>query len=128
MVILGLLAAVVVPRIMDRPGEAKRTKAGVDIRAIGQALELYRLDNHRYPTTQQGLEALVTKPDAEPIPNKWKKGGYLGKLPKDPWGNPYVYLFPGLEGDYDIISYGADLSPGGEEEAADIASWEIDGT
>lgn len=125
-VILGLLAAMVVPRIMERPGEARRTKAAVDIRAISQALELYRLDNHRYPSTEQGLIALVEKPDSEPVPSRWKKGGYLGKLPKDPWGRDYIYLQPGLEGDFDIISMGADGEQGGEDEDADVESWRLD--
>lgn len=125
-VILGVLATLIIPKIMERPGEARQTKAAVDIQGISQALELYRLDNHRYPSTQQGLMALVEKPDVEPVPKRWKKGGYLSKLPKDPWGAAYVYLSPGLQADYDILSYGADGAPGGDGEDADIESWNLD--
>ena len=125
-VILGILATLIVPRIMDRPDEARRTKAALDIQAIGQAVDLYRLDNHFYPTTEQGLQALVTKPVSDPQPKRWKKEGYLPKLPLDPWGNAYVYLSPGIYGPYDIISYGADGEPGGEGNDADIVSWDLE--
>ncbi len=125
-VILGILATLIIPKIMDRPDEARRTKAVLDIQSIGQALDLYRLDNHRYPTSEQGLSALVAKPELDPVPPRWKKGGYLPKLPMDPWNNPYVYLSPGLHGDYDLMSFGGDGEPGGEEKGADIESWNLD--
>lgn len=122
-VILGILAALVVPRVMERPEEARRTKAKLDIQSVGQALDLYRLDNHEYPTTSQGLNALVEQPDGV---TRWRKGGYLGKLPMDPWDNDYVYLSPGLHGDYDLLSYGSDGQPGGQDAKADIGSWNLD--
>ena len=125
-VILGILAGMIVPRYMGRTDEAKLVKARIDIAAIETSLKLYRLDNGTYPTTEQGLAALVTKPDIEPIPPKWNPGGYIdkGKLPKDPWGRPYVYLSPGSHGEYDIICYGADAAPGGEGKNKDVNSWE----
>lgn len=122
-VILGILATVVVPRIMDRPDQAKIVKAQSDIRAIEAALNLYRLDNFNYPTTDQGLEALVRKPSGSPEPRNYKVGGYLDRLPKDPWGNDYQYLNPGRRGQIDIFSYGADGQPGGEGINADIGNW-----
>ena len=122
-VILGILAALVVPRVMERPDEARITKARLDIQSIGQALDLYRLDNHEYPTTAQGLNALVEQPDGV---TRWRKGGYLAKVPKDPWAHDYVYLAPGLHGDYDLLSYGADGQPGGQDAKADIGSWNLD--
>ena len=127
-IILGILAGLVVPRIMERPGEAKQTKAKIQIQSLETALKLYKLDNGRYPDTEQGLEALVQVPESGIIPKKWREGGYLekGKLPQDPWGNSFVYLSPGTQGDYDIISYGADAVPGGEGEDQDINSWEIE--
>lgn len=125
-VILGILAAVVVPRVMDRPEAARITKAKQDIRAIESALNLYKLDNYRYPSTDQGLEALVEKPSGTPEPRNWKSGGYLDRLPKDPWGNPYQYLNPGTHGDVDIYSLGADGRPGGEESDADIGNWNLE--
>lgn len=126
-VILGILAALITPRIMDRPEEARRTKAEVQMRAIEQALKLYRLDNGRYPSTEQGLQALVTPPATGPSTRKWRQGGYLerGRVPKDPWGGDYVYLSPGLHDDFDLISYGADNQPGGEGRDADVNSWEL---
>lgn len=126
-VILGILAAVVVPNIMGAPDEARATKAKQDIRALESALQLYRLDNFNYPSTQQGLEALVAKPGGDPPANNWKPGGYMKKLPKDPWGSPYQYLSPGTRGEYDLFSYGADGRPGGDGNAADIGNWAIDG-
>jgi len=123
-VILGVLAALVVPKIMSRPDEARVVAARQDISSIMQALKLYRLDNSRYPTTEQGLAALVNKPGAEPVPNNWKAGGYLEKLPKDPWGNPYQYLNPGVRGEIDVFSFGADGQPGGNGNDADIGNWE----
>jgi general secretion pathway protein G len=124
-VILGILAALVVPRIMERPDEARVVAAKSDIRAIMGALKLYRLDNGIYPSTDQGLQALVVRPDTGVIPRNWKKGGYLDRVPKDPWGAPYQYLNPGIHGEIDVFSLGADGAPGGEEINADIGSWEL---
>lgn len=124
-VIIAVLAALIVPKVMSRPDEARVTAARQDIGAIGQALKLYKLDNMRYPTTEQGLQALVKKPTASPVPENWKGNGYLEKLPKDPWGTPYKYLQPGLHGDVDVMSYGADREAGGEGNDADIGSWEL---
>lgn len=126
-VILGILAAIVVPRIMDRPDVARVTKARQDIRAVEGALKLYRLDNFRYPTTEQGIEALVEKPTSQPEPPNWKPGGYLDRLPKDPWGEPYHYRNPGEHGEIDVYSYGRDGRPGGEDIDADIGNWNLDG-
>ena len=123
--ILGILAALVVPKIMGRPDEARIVAAKQDIAAIRQALNLYRLDNVRYPTTEQGLQALVERPASGPIPANWKTGGYLERLPNDPWGAPYQYLNPGLRGEVDVFSLGADGAPGGEGNNADIGSWEL---
>jgi len=125
-VILGILAGMIVPRIMDRPEEARRTKAGVDIGAVAQALKLYKLDTGKYPTTEQGLTALNEPPSTGVLAKNWK-GPYLDKntAPKDPWDNDYVYISPGLHGDFDLMSYGADGEPGGEGEGADINSWEL---
>jgi general secretion pathway protein G len=123
LVILGVLAAMIAPKIMDRPDEARIVAARQDIATLIQSLKMYRLDNIRYPTTEQGLQALVTKPTIDPIPTNWKSGGYLEKLPKDPWGNAYVYLNPGRHGDIDVISLGADGQIGGEGKDADIGSW-----
>ena len=126
--ILGLLAALVVPRIMGRTDEAKRTAAKVQIRNIEAALQLYKLDNGVYPSTEQGLRALIEKPTTGVVPKKWKLGGYLQKLPEDPWGNPYKYVSPSptQRGDYEIISYGTDGEPGGEGINADIVNWNLD--
>lgn len=123
--ILGILAALVVPKIMGRPDEARIIAARQDIAAIKQALNLYRLDNVRYPTTEQGLLALVERPTSGPSPANWKAGGYLESLPNDPWGMPYQYLNPGLRGEIDVFSLGADGAPGGEGNNADIGSWEL---
>ena len=125
-VIIGILGALVVPKLLGRTGEARVTAAKTDISAIQQALQLYKLDNQRFPTTEQGLQALVQKPTTGPAANGWKEGGYLEKLPKDPWGSPYQYLSPGLHGEVDIVSLGADGQPGGTGEDADIGSWEND--
>src|ERR1700694_2446470 len=124
-VILGILAALVVPRVRDRPDEARVIAAKNDIAAIHQALKLYRLDNGRYPTNEQGLAALVTRPSQWPVSLNWKPNGYLERLPKDPWGNPYQYLNPGLRGEIDIFSFGADGVPGGTGFDADIGSWDL---
>ncbi|GBC64066.1 type II secretion system protein GspG [Desulfonema ishimotonii] len=125
-VILGILAGLIVPRIMRRPDEAKQMKAKIQIESLETALKLYKLDNGAYPTTEQGLQALVEAP--EPPPKKWPQGGYLekGKVPKDPWGSEFVYLSPGIQGEYGITSYGADGVPDGEEYNKDINSWEIE--
>jgi general secretion pathway protein G len=127
-VILGILAGLIIPRIMSRPEEARRSKARLQIESLETALKLYKLDNFTYPTTEQGLQALVEAPTVGTLPKNWRKGGYLekGKVPKDPWGNDYVYLSPGTQGDFDIISYGADGEQGGEEKNKDINSWETD--
>jgi general secretion pathway protein G len=127
-VILGILAGLIVPRIMGRPEEARRMKARVQIEGIETALKLYNLDSGMYPSTEQGLDALVEPPSVGQLPRKWREGGYLekGRVPKDPWGNDYVYLCPGLHGDFDIMSYGADGQPGGEGADADINNWESD--
>ena len=125
-VILSILATIVVPRIMDRPDQARIVKAKQDIRSLEAALNLYRLDNFNYPTTEQGLEALVSPPTAPPEAPNWKEGGYLDRLPKDPWGNDYQYLSPGEHGAFDVYSLGADGQPGGEGTAADIGNWNLD--
>ena len=126
-VILGILAAFVVPRISKRPEDARVTKARLEISNIEQALELYYLDNGDYPTTEQGLEALIQKPTTGDIPETWRSGGYLAKskLPVDPWSRPYVYISPGIHSvDYDLYSMGKDGQEGGEGYDADITSWE----
>ena len=122
--ILAILAAIVVPRIMDRPDEARRVAAKADTAAIVQALKLYRLDNGNYPQTDQGLAALVQKPTTNPVPPNWKQGGYLDKLPKDPWGRDYQYLNPGVRGEIDVFSLGADGARSGEGNNADIGNWD----
>jgi general secretion pathway protein G len=122
--ILGILAAIVVPRIMDRPDEAKRVAARADIGAIVQALKLYRLDNGFYPSTDQGLGALVQRPTTQPVPGNWKQGGYLERVPRDPWGGDYQYLSPGVHGEIDVFSLGADHARGGEGNGADIGNWD----
>ncbi|MFC5427306.1 type II secretion system major pseudopilin GspG [Paraburkholderia denitrificans] len=122
--ILGILAALIVPKIMSRPDDARRVAARQDIGTIMQALKLYRLDNGRYPTGEQGLEALVKKPSTDPVPGNWKDGGYVERLPNDPWGNAYAYLNPGLHSEVDVFSYGADGKPGGEGNNADVGSWQ----
>ncbi len=124
-VIIGLLAAVVGPKLLGQADEARVTKAKADIRAIEGGLNLYRLDNFVYPSTDQGLEALVTKPGGTPEPRNWKDGGYLERLPKDPWGNEYQYLNPGSHGSIDIYSFGADGQEGGEDVNADVGNWNL---
>ena len=111
------------PRIMDRPDDARIAKARVDIRSLASALELYRLDNFSYPTTEQGLEALTTRPTSGPPAKNWKAGGYLDRLPVDPWGKPYQYLSPGLHGSFDLYSFGSDGRADGDGVAADIGNW-----
>ncbi len=122
-VILGILAAVVIPRIVDRPDQARMSAAKSDIAVIMQQLKLYRLDNTFYPSTDQGLQALTVKPATNPIPQNWKQGGYLERLPNDPWARPYQYLNPGIKGEIDVFSLGADGQPGGDGPNADIGSW-----
>lgn len=124
-VILAILAALIVPKIMGRPDEARAVAAKQDIATIVQALRLYRLDNTRYPTSEQGLAALVSRPAIAPVPANWKAGGYLERLPKDPWGNPYLFLNPGIRGEIDVFSFGADGVAGGEGVDADVGSWSL---
>ncbi len=124
-VILGILAALIVPKVMSRPDDAKMIAALHDVGAIAQALKLYRLDNNAYPTTDQGMQALVQRPTTQPIPPNWKSGGYLDRLPKDPWGHDYQFLNPGLHGEIDVFSLGADGAAGGEGKNADIGSWAL---
>jgi general secretion pathway protein G len=121
--ILAILGALIVPKIMDRPNEARVVAAKQDIASLVGALKLYKLDNGRYPSQDQGLKALVEKPGGDPAPANWKKGGYLERLPKDPWGGDYLYLNPGLNGEIDVMSYGADGQTGGEDYDADIGNW-----
>lgn len=127
-VILGILAGLIIPRIMGRPDEARQTKARIMIEGIETALKLYRLDNGFYPTTDQGLRALVEASTIPPVPRNWREGGYLekGKVPKDPWGNDFIYLCPGTQGEFDLLSYGADGQPGGEGKNKDITNWAQD--
>ncbi len=120
-VILGILAAVIVPKIMDKPEQARVAKAKTDIRSLETALDLYRLDNFSYPTTEQGLEALVTMPVGSPEPKNWKAGGYVKQLNKDPWGNPYKFLSPGAKSEIDLYSLGPDGVPSDD----DIGNWEL---
>lgn len=122
-VILGILAALVVPKVINRPDEARVMAAKQDIASLMQALKLYRLDNQRSPATEQGLQALVARPTVAPLPSNWKTGGYVERLPKDPWGNPYQYLNPGVRSEIDIFSFGADGAIGGEGNDGDIGSW-----
>jgi general secretion pathway protein G len=124
-VIMGILAALVVPKLMGRTDDARIIAARQDISTIMQAMKLYRLDNQRYPTTEQGLQALTAKPTTGPAANGWKTGGYIDKLPKDPWGNPYQFLSPGVKGEVDVFSLGADGQPGGAGNDADIGSWDL---
>ncbi|HDQ03449.1 MAG TPA: type II secretion system protein GspG [Deltaproteobacteria bacterium] len=127
-VILGVLAGLIIPRVMGEPDKAKQAKAKIQIVSIESALKMYRLDNGHYPTTEQGLKALVEPPTVGKLPPNWRQGGYLerGRVPKDPWGNEYVYISPGVHGDFDLISLGGDGEPGGEGFDADINNWEIE--
>jgi general secretion pathway protein G len=122
-VIMGVLAALLVPRLMGRTDDARILAAKQDIATLMQALKLYRLDNQRYPTTEQGLHALIARPTNGPQPANWKSGGYIDRLNKDPWGNPYQYVSPGTRNEVDIFSFGADGQPGGTDNDADIGSW-----
>ncbi len=125
-VILSILAAIVVPKIMSRPDQARTARVQQDIRALGAALDLYRLDNFNYPTTDDGLEALVSKPGNLSSGANWKEGGYVKKIPKDPWGKQYLYLQPGSHGDFDLYSLGADGVAGGEGANKDIGNWDLE--
>lgn len=128
LVIIGVLAGLIGPKIMGRPDEARRMKAKVQIQTLETALQLYKLDNSSYPSTEQGLEALVDAPASGELARNWREGGYLekGRVPKDPWRNDYVYMSPGVNGEYDLSSYGADGAPGGDGKDADINNWEIE--
>jgi general secretion pathway protein G len=128
LVILGILAGLIVPRIIGRPDEARQMKAKIQIQSLETALQLYKLDTGDYPTTEQGLEALVEAPATGELAKNWREGGYLekGQIPKDPWGNDYIYLSPGTRGDFDIVSYGADGTAGGEGKNADINNWDLE--
>lgn len=127
-VILGILAGLIIPRIMGRPDEARRAKARIQIESIETALKLYKLDNGQYPTTEQGLQALVQQPSVGATAKNWRQGGYLekAKVPKDPWSRDFVYISPGTQGDYDLSSLGADGEPGGEGKDKDINSWDAE--
>lgn len=125
-IILGLLVAIVAPKILGRTDDARITATKLQIRQLEEALHLYKLDNGVYPSTEQGLDALINKPTVGEIPIRWREGGYAPKIPNDPWTHPYVYISPGAHGDYDLLSYGADGEPGGEGKNADIESWNIE--
>ena len=122
LVIIGVLAALIVPNVLERADDARATAAKTDVNNLMQALKLYKLDNQRYPTAEQGLQALLTKPSTAPVPSNWKH--YVEKLPNDPWGRPYQYLNPGVKGEIDVMSFGADGQPGGEGKNADVGSWD----
>jgi general secretion pathway protein G len=128
LVIIAILASYIAPKIIGRPDDAKRTMAAVQIQGLETALKVYKLDNGLYPSTEQGLSALVEPPTVGKLPAKWKKGGYLekGKVPKDPWGNDFIYLCPGVHGDFDLSSRGPDGESGGEGENADLNNWQLD--
>ena len=122
LLIIGVLAALIVPNVLDRADDARVTAAKTDVHNLMQALKLYKLDNQRYPSAEQGLQALITKPTTNPVPPNWKP--YLDKLPNDPWGRPYQYLNPGIKGEIDVMSFGADGQAGGDGKNADIGSWQ----
>ncbi len=126
--ILGLLAGIVGPRLFSRADDAKQSAAKLQIESMGSAIKMYKIDNGVYPTTDQGLQALVAAPSSGNVPKNWKKGGYLEKkqVPKDPWGNDYIYLSPGVNGDFDLSSYGADGTPGGEDYNKDLNNWDVE--
>lgn len=128
LIIIGILAAYIGPRLMGHPEEARRTKAALQISGLETALKLYKLDNGLYPTTEQGLQALIEPPAVGKLPPKWRKGGYLEKrkIPKDPWGNEFIFLCPGVHSDFDLISHGRDGESGGDDEDSDINNWEIE--
>jgi general secretion pathway protein G len=122
LLIIGVLAALIVPNVLDRADDARGTAAKTDVSNLMQALKLYKLDNQRYPSTAQGLQALRVKPTADPVPGNWKP--YLDQLPNDPWGRPYIYHNPGVKGEVDVMSFGADGQSGGEGKNADVGSWQ----
>ena len=122
-VIMSILALVIVPRVIDRPDQARTARVQSDIAVLENAIKLYRLDNFRYPTTEQGLAALVERPTRDPVPDNWAENGYIERLPSDPWGGDYQYLSPGVHGEVDIFSYGADGVSGGEGADADVGNW-----
>ena len=124
-VIIGILAAIIAPNVIGRLNDAKVSAAKQDVATLVQTLTMYKLDNSRFPSGDQGLKALVEKPAIAPLPNNWRTGGYLPRLPNDPWGNPYQFSNPGLRGDIDVYSFGADGKTGGEGEGADIGSWNL---
>ncbi|PIE15701.1 MAG: type II secretion system protein GspG [Rhodobacterales bacterium] len=124
-VILSILALVVVPRVIDRPDQARIARVQSDLAVLNSAIKLYRLDNFVYPTTEQGLQALVSAPTSDPLPKNWASNGYIDRLPQDPWGNEYLYLQPGLHGSYDIFTLGADGVSGGDGPNADIGTWTL---
>lgn len=125
-VILSILAVVIVPRVIDRPDQARVARARADIAALSAALSLYRLDNGAYPTTDQGLQALASRPTSPPVPANWAQNGYIDRVPADPWGRAYQYLVPGVHGQFDVFSLGADGRPGGTGADADIGNWQVD--
>ncbi len=125
-VIMSILALVIVPRVIDRPDQARLARVQSDIAVLQNALQLYKLDNYRYPTTEQGLAALAARPDRDPAPANYPDGGYIDRLPRDPWGNEYQYQYPGSNGEFDVFSLGADAAVGGTDEAADIGNWNLD--
>jgi len=125
-VIIGLLATLVLPRVLGRQDQAMMAKARADVQALTSALKLYKLDNFNYPTTEQGLESLVKEPSGEPPARNWKKGGYIDRLPADPWGNAYQYLSPGEKMEFDVWSFGADGRSGGEGVKGEIGNWNLD--
>lgn len=127
LVILGLLVAIVGPNILGRGDQARVTAAEAQLSNISSALDLYRLDNSHYPSTQQGLEALESKPSGSPEPRNWNPDGYMSPVPQDPWGNEYQYVSPGTQGPYDLYSFGADGQEGGDGDAADISAWDVKG-
>ncbi len=124
-VIIGILAAIIAPNVIGRLNDAKVSAAKQDVATLVQTLTMYKLDNSRFPSGEQGLKALVEKPALAPLPNNWRTGGYIPRLPNDPWGNPYQFANPGLRGDIDVYSFGADGKAGGEGEGADIGSWNL---
>ncbi len=122
-VIMSILALVIVPRIIDRPDQARVARVQSDLAVLSEAVNLYRLDNLGYPTTEQGLQALVARPVSDPVPENWQDGGYIQNLPTDPWGKEYQYLSPGVHGDFDIFTFGADGVAGGDGVDADVGTW-----
>ena len=125
-VIMSILALVIVPRVIDRPDQARVARVQSDLATLQNALELYKLDNFRYPTTEQGLAALTDRPTRDPVPANWSDSGYIDRLPSDPWGGEYQYLAPGVHGDVDVFTYGADGITGGEGTDADLGTWSFD--